>query len=503
MRNWKKIDGSEVLILNSSKAGRAIFLAAVAGVLMYVIWNSPLTADDLYDKAFGLRSVKDIFHFAITYTNGRLLGNMLIHFILKSLVFRAVFQTIVLLALYLLTYKTANSKAESSFYVCIALFLTISPAIFREDYLWSSAFANYVPGIIAMFISFYCVKKKGGIISNIVLFAVSIMGQLFVEHTSLINIMFAFCALCYFIKTKAERSKIISSLVWLGGTVIGMGIMVILPKLFYVADEWENYQKLNLGSVHDLMVSVISNAMYIAGINLQNVFSLVIISVVIITITRTNVITRLVLLFVPFYGFIVSYIIKEYWTGTACALISLLIFLLYAATVIISIYREESIKCRFQVLFYIGMSVFSVLPLLVVYPIGSRCLLHSYVFLVLAVLSLINDPDDLIHKFNSKLKLICIMVTCFLLCYLAGHFHQVGIIDRARLQYVQDMMDDGAESITVPKIPSVYVRDNNGFFYGQVFYHKEKQDIKFEFIDYDEWKDLIGEQTYEVYFSHA
>ena len=191
--------------MNLSKAGRAIFLAAVAGVLIYVIWNSPLTADDLYDKAFGLKSVNDIFHFALTYSNGRLLGNMLIHFILKSLVFRAVFQTIVLLALWILTYKTANSKAESSFYVCIALFLTISPAIFREDYLWSSAFANYVPGIIAMFISFYICKKKGaGIISNVILFVVSIMGQLFVEHTSLINIMFAFSVLCYFKKTKVS-----------------------------------------------------------------------------------------------------------------------------------------------------------------------------------------------------------------------------------------------------------------------------------------------------------
>ena len=429
---------------------------------------------------------------------------MLIHFILKSLVFRAVFQTIVLLVLWLLTYKAANSKAESSFYVCIALFLTISPAIFREDYLWSSAFANYVPGIIAMFISFYICKKKGaGIISNVILFVVSIMGQLFVEHTSLINIMFAFSVLCYFIKTKAERSGIISSFVWLGGTVIGMGIMVIIPKLFNVADEWENYQKLNIGSVHDLMVSVISNAMHIAGIYLQNVFALVIISVVVIMITRTNVITRLVLLFVPFYGFVVSYIIKDYWTGSACAFINLLIFVLYAAAVIVIIYRAESIECRFQALFYIGMSVFSVLPLLVVYPIGSRCLLHSYVFLVLAILSLINDSDDLIYKFYSKLKLVCIIVTCFLLCYLAGHFHQVGIIDQARLQYVQDMIDDGAESITVPKIPSVYVRDNSGFFYGQVFYHKDKQDIRFEFINYDEWKDLIGEQTYELYFSHA
>ena len=486
------------MILNLKKSGRVIFLAAVTAVLMYVIWNAPLTADDLYDSAFGLRSFNEIFHFALAYGNGRLLGNMLIHFILKSSVFRAVFQTSVLLVLWLLTYKAVSSKDDSSFYVCIALFLTISPVVFREDYLWSSAFANYVPGIIFMFISFCCVKKIEGKMFNIVLFVVSIMGQLFVEHTSMINCMFAFCVLCFFIKIKAEKSKIIAAFVWLTGTVLGIGIMIMIPKLFYVPNEWENYQKLNIGSINELMVSIAGNAMHIARMYLYNVFLLIIISIVVITITRTNAITKLVVLFVPLYGFIVSYIIKDYWTGTVCSFISLALLVLYVVTVTVIIYRAESIECRFQALFYMGMSVFSVLPLLIVYPIGSRCLLHSYVFFVLAILSLIKDSDALIYKYKKQLTKVCIIMTCFLLCYLAGHFHEVGVIDQMRLQYVQNMIDDGADIITVPKIPSIYVRDNNGFFYGQVFYHKEKQDIRFDFIEYDEWKKLIGDQLYEL-----
>ena len=149
--------------MKSMKTKNLFFLVFVALSLGYVIWNSPLTVDDLYYEAYGLQSVSDIFRFAVAYGNGRLFGNMLIHFILWSPVFRTVLQTVVLLLLWLLTYKAAKPTKTYSFYVCIALFLAISPSIMREAFLWSSAFANYVPGIIAMFISLYIVLKSSEI----------------------------------------------------------------------------------------------------------------------------------------------------------------------------------------------------------------------------------------------------------------------------------------------------------------------------------------------------
>ena len=489
----------------SSKTKKLIFLIIVFLSLGYVIWNSPLTVDDLYYEAYGLRRVSDIFHFAITYGNGRLFGNMLIHFIVWSSTFRTILQTVGILVLWLLTYKTVQTTKTCSFFVCIALFLTVSPSIFREVYLWSSAFANYIPGIIFMFLSFCLVRKSFEISSKyiyiyIILVAESVAGQLFVEHTSLINIVFAFCVFCYFIKTKAEKMKTVLSSLWLGGTVAGMGIMLIIPKVFYIANEWENYQKVNINSLHDLVISIIANSMQIAGIYLQNVFALIILSVVVITIARPQMVAKIVLLFVPIYGFAVNYIISDIWTGTVCGIVSLLLLILYVVTVAIVIFREKSIERKEPILFFIGMSVFSVLPLLVVYPIGSRCLLHSYVFLVLAILSLINNIDGVNLKFDRNMAVICTITSCLVLCFLIVHFHQVGIIDQVRLEYVQDMVDDRAERITVPQIPSIYVKDNNGWSYGQRFYHKEKQDIEFEFIDYNVWKTLIDKSAYERYF---
>ena len=145
------------------KTKQGLFLIIVAASLGYVIWNSPLTVDDLYYEAYGLKRIGDVFRFAIAYGNGRLFGNMLIHFMLRSPIVRTVLQTIGVLTLWLLTYETAEPTKTKSFYVCIALFVAISPTIFREDYLWSSAFANYIPGIIFMFLSFCLVRKSSEI----------------------------------------------------------------------------------------------------------------------------------------------------------------------------------------------------------------------------------------------------------------------------------------------------------------------------------------------------
>lgn len=320
---------------------------------------------------------------------------------------------------------------------------------------------------------------------------VSVGGQLFVEHTSLINIVFACCVLVYFIKTKAKKSTIVLSSLWLSGTIIGMSIMLLIPKLFYVSNEWDNYQKVNVNSLHDFVISVVANGMQIAGIYLQNVFALMMISIVLIILAKPRTTAKGVLLFVPIYGFAVNYIVSDIWSDTVCGMVNLLLLSLYVITVVTVIVMEKSIERKTSILFFIAMSVFSVLPLLIVYPIGSRCLLHSYVFLILAVLSLISNSKTANLKFDKNMTAMCIATSCLLLCFLIIHFQQVGAIDRERLEYVQERVEDGAEKIIVPRIPSIYVKDNNGWSYGQVFYQLEKLDIQFEFIDYQTWKDNI------------
>lgn len=465
---------------------KKIYIALVTIVLGYIIWNSPLTIDDLYYKAFAMKNIKTIFNFALGYGNGRLLGNMLIHFIIQSSIFRVIFQTFFVMLLCYIICKATHVYLNKIFYFGIALYLFVSPLIFREVYLWSSAFANYIPGIICMFAAWHIVKNKDGLVWNFILLLVSVLGQLFVEHTSLINTVLAFVMLIYFIKENSNKQKINKAFIWFIGTAVGMSIMFMIPKLFYVKNEWENYQKsVDITNLKGFIVGILANGMQISGIYLQNVFGLIALSIVLIMLVNPKIIEKIVLISVPMYGLCINFIIDALWTGTICAVINLAAFLVYFICVVMLIIKNH-IHGKEKILFYICMCAFSVMPLLVVYPIGTRCLLHSYVFFIMAVLTIINEN---IEKFNvNVIKLVSVIAMCAFSVIMVVNFHNVRRLNEQRLQYVQKEVDKGNSIIHVPKIESKYVKDNDGWSYGQIFYHNKKQDIKFIFIDEQKWE---------------
>ena len=454
--------------MNLDKLRRTIFLAIIAIGMGYIVWNSPLVSDDLYYQSFAFRSIKDIFHFALTYNNGRLFGNMLIHYVVRSSSLRVLLQTGIILSLWLLTYSTSKNVGICSFFACIAMFLAVGPAIFRDTYLWSSAFANYFPGIICMLIAFNSVQNRLSVTQNILLFIVSVCGQLFVEHTSLINIVCACCVFVFFYKVQKDRPQLISSIIWLGGAIIGAIIMFAIPKMFYITSDWVNYQKVNLGSLHELIISIVGNGMQIAGLYWQNTFAFAILSAVIVFLGKPRGVVKSVLLLLPVYGFSVSY------TSIISGMINLLLLILYFTIIVLTVYKSDKIKNKLLVLFYFGMCLFSVMPLLVVYPIGARCLLHSYVFLVLGLLSLINNIAEIDFQFEKRLANFCFGSACALICFLSFEFHQIGIIDRARLAYTHDMINAGNSIIIVPKLPSVYVKPNSDWDYDYAFFRQKK-----------------------------
>lgn len=262
--------------------------------------------------------------------------------------------------------------------------------------------------------------------------------------------------------------------------------MFMIPKLFYVKNEWENYQKsVDITNLKSFIVGILANGMQISGIYLQNVFGLIALSIVLIMLVNTKIIEKIVLISVPMYGLCINFIIDALWTGTICAVINLAVFLVYFICVVMLIIKKH-IHGKEKILFYICMCAFSVMPLLVVYPIGTRCLLHSYVFFIMAVLTIINEN---IEKFNvNVIKLVSVIAMCAFSVIMVVNFHNVRRLNEQRLQYVQKEVDKGNSIIYVPKIESKYVKDNDGWSYGQIFYHNKKQDIKFIFIDEQKWE---------------
>ena len=419
---------------------------------------------------------------------------MLIHIIVKSSVFRTFFHTgMLMLLIFFVSYLTKEKDKNLLILSCV-LIISVSPTIFREVYLWSSGFANYIPGIVSMFLSYMITIRQGArnkLGWGVLLFVISFSGQLFVEHTAIINIMSAIVILVFYTMEKKNRTM---PIIWLTGAILGVIVLFMIPKLFYVPNEWENYQRFNLDSIRDLAGSVFVNAINIGDVYLQNVCALVILSVILLLVSpKKTFIVKFILFFTPAYGFITNFILGNVWNGMFYCFFDLLVLLSYVTVVFLLIYKNSNLCRKRKILICLGMCIFSVLPLLIVYPTGARCLFHSYVFLILLILHLLNGNWKVISikKYNA-LKTVMIGMSSIFMIGLCVHFNEIHKIDEERLDYIREMLEQGEENISVPEIPSQYVKQNSEWSYGQVFFYKEKQDINFEFIDYNDWKELMS-----------
>ena len=110
--------------------------------------------------------------------------------------------------------------------------------------MWSSALANYIPTKI---ITELCIimfehlneRKNISYFSLILLVILSFMGQLYVEHMTVITITLA-VALC--ICGDKITIRYIYRICYLISTVFGGIIMMIIPKVFSHNDSQQNYR---------------------------------------------------------------------------------------------------------------------------------------------------------------------------------------------------------------------------------------------------------------------
>lgn len=372
------------------------------------------------------------------------------------------------------------------------LTIGIAPQFFAQVFTWTSGFSNYVPPIICM-LSCLIISNKGNTskCTLLLIFVLGISGQLYVEHSTIINITMA--ALSLFYSIKYCRENISLNLAWLSGTIIGATTMFSIPTLFCTYNEFEGYQKLNIHGLRDFIISIVSNAMYISKMLCDNCILFASLSILLIYFIRKkkhlNIIDKAAMIILEIFPLfcIFSYISKmaqhEIQINFVffCCVIAYLISVVYSVITVIS-ERDLRIKSAF----YLFMAVFSILPLLIVYPIGNRCLFHSYIFLSLLVLSLFENVYQSCKKKEiiSNILKVASVILIFSICIC---FIKLNSIDRMKQQYIQEQMHNHAEEISIPDIKSDYIHTNENIMIGCKYYYKEKGDINFLNVDYKTW----------------
>ena len=223
--------------------GIIVFCICFVMLFFLKMKSAELIIDDLDFRENAGDSIWKNISYSFHYGNGRLLGNTLSAVYANHRLFYAISGAGMLLLLVLLPVYIFDI---SYVYIPVigTLLILCNECFWGELYLWSSALANYIPPII---ITELCIimfehlneRKNISYFSLILLVILSFMGQLYVEHMTVITITLA-VALC--ICGDKITIRYIYRICYLISTVFGGIIMMIIPKVFSHNDSQQNYR---------------------------------------------------------------------------------------------------------------------------------------------------------------------------------------------------------------------------------------------------------------------
>lgn len=472
-----------------------LFFAFV--LLFFAFWvllhDLPLNVDD---KGFWMLFTGDpdrILRIALRYGNGRLLGNAGVIVLLAWPKLGEIIRAAVLAGVTMMLPEVLNLRNNSARWLSYFLVFTVSPGIFAQCYSWMSGFQNYVPQFLFLLTALLLLRsypqkgRVGRILSAAAILISGFCMQLYMEHSSLLNLLLALLVFLFCIRK--NRKYILPALLLLLASVCGLSAMLIIPKLFS-AGSGAYRSTYFAGGFRMLLYGVARNAVMLCGMFTENAVALGGLAALQTVVIRKNrdvfslhaeqlLITGLSL---PALLFAVSGVFGLHLygkTAPAESLVLVLAFLVYvtaffagAVQILKKNWQEQSgnrdkLEKTTLAGFCIAFSLISVVPMLLVWPMGYRGLFHAYLFLISGVVLILDSLD-----FSGAAVMERVAVTCLVCVVFAQSliFADIRHLTEAREQHVLAAMEAGEESVDYFMIPSRYIydywsRDNAEIYY--------------------------------------
>lgn len=471
--------------------------------------SSPLTSDDFEFATQHFDGLADIFRYVLYYGNGRVLGNLGSILLVRMPVLCAAVKSLVVAGVIFLVPTVLGCRKPEDYLLSMILFLAIPDSLFGQVYTWTSGFQNYVPPIwITLLI--VCILQHedffrhpvANVLSCLCIVLLGFAGQLYVEHTSLINLVLAGALLYVRIK---DRKNAVPQMLWLLSAVMGLAAMLLVPKLFYAAgNRSEGYRSVNLGSIATLIKSCVwAFSTMCSAFPLLGGTALSAMTILATYLTRNsrkpkwnNCLYSLAFIALTFL-LLNEHLLHDEWYGryantrhffTGCMVV--LPFLLWCIALIPLKERTLALK----IIFLLAVALISCVPLLIVSPTPERVIFMSYTLGCAAVIlfasyarSLLSDP---VRQWVKRGLGYTAAVVLLLLCMV---FTNIRWLTNVRENHIQEQMAAGASNITIYRIPYDYIFWDDIWCFGRGYFYEEWGDITFDHLDYEVWRFLYLE----------
>lgn len=463
----------------------------------FLMWCTPYSSDDLEFGTLGFATIGEYVRFALYYGNGRFMGNLCALALSNSKLLCVLVKAFVLSSAVVLAPVVLDLREKSSYLASFLLITAMSPAVFGEAIIWTSGFGNYLPPIwltlliILMIRQYPAAKLPAKILTWLVIPVLGFASQLFIEHSSGVNGLLAFCFLVYHFRN-GEKNKAALCGIWLLSTVFGAAAMFLIPKVFYRAgNRVDGYQKTYLSSIPTLINSCVRT-----GIRLLNYYfgacQIPLCFGAAATVMKTRqqrsvranrILLGLVAATVMHLGLAMVTALNGYYGKSALVqgLLSAISVMIPLGVWVFSAWKLEPELRRTQ-LFLLSFAIISIIPLLAVSPTPPRVILQSYVFVILATLHCFHWTG-LAHHRQAKPLLIR---TCLCLSVLLGSvFLSIRDMAAARDAYIRQEIAQGSKEVAIFVLPYQYTTWD--YLEAFSFTYSDDPDLRFDEISFSSW----------------
>lgn len=471
----------------------------------FVMACAPYASDDLEFAALPYAEFSEYLRYALEYGNGRLLGNLTAIFLSKFRVLCVLTKALTLSGLVVLIPAVLEQQSLTAFLLSFLMIAGADAAVFGEAYVWTSGFSNYLPPIFCALALLRTVQvyprlnrplAKAGVF--VLVGILGFAGQLFIEHSSGVNVLLALCA-CLWV-WKQQRKSVPPAVLWLLAAAAGLVFMLLIPRLFYIPDNHtDSYRSAHLGSIAAMVVSCARNVIqlsnhYFGACTLPVCFGAV--CTVWLTRSRRDEKANRVLFLLS--GGCSAYVMLslvlglEIYLGKAAivqhALSALCVFLVLAVWAAAAWKLDE--EARQKVLLCLGFALVSVLPLLVVSPIPNRVIFQSYVFVTMGALLCFRELELTLPEGLKRHLPKALTAAALLLVLLLGSvFTSIAFMVNIRDKHIRQEVEAGSTFIQVFSLPYRYTTWDH--LWSLRYLYPSEQEIQFSAMDFDNWMNDI------------
>ena len=494
----------------SKKKNVVIFWIILFLVLCYVMYCSPFVSDDLEFKKLNLFSIKDNIHHSLYYGNGRFLGNLGSVLLVNHKILSCVVRAFIISVLCILIPKNCNCNTEVSYIFSTILIVGIQPELFGEMYGWISGFQNYVPPVFltSVIVAITKYKTSSHLITallNGIIILLGVCSQLYVETSTLFNIILSFLML-YIIYKKRGTSHISKHVCWFISTAAGAAIMFLIPKIFFIENNrTSGYRSVHISSLGEFIYYFFYNALRLIYYFSDN-FPVIIITLLIAYFFFANIIrqnkvkfkyasaVKSLLIFCLCYICIdrlyfrnayYSFNLFDYVHAVASTMIFFFAFIILIYSLM---YSNNIINPQIGII-ALSLVFVSIAPMLLVSPVHRRALYLPCMVLTCFYTYLMDSIVEHIDLTKSKLLLSATKVICLLvLAGLCVSFSNIKYLSEERERNIYKQINDQKTSIETFDYPKNYVFWDHNWVLPE-YYSVNKHKLDFIILDYNTWYD--------------